>query len=209
MPIDVLIADDHELIRVGLAELLDGAEIHIVGNATTAEEAYQKTIELRPGVLLLDLRFSDHDSFDVLDRIGKQVPETRVVIFSSYDNPTYIARAVALGARDYLLKGSSRKEIVDAMGRAATNQPPATGSLVDRMISVLASTTAANQDIPLTKRETQVLKHIALGLSNKEIARSLNISVETVKEHVQNILRKTDVSDRTQAAVWAVRREMV
>jgi DNA-binding NarL/FixJ family response regulator len=133
-----------------------------------------------------------------------------VVMLSSYDNPTYIARSVALGAADFLLKGSARDILVEAISRAAGKQGPPANSLLHQVKDAMSKRRdMADENVPLTNRELQVLRHVALGLSNREIGRSLDISVETVKEHVQNILRKIDVTDRTQAAVWAVRRGLV
>ncbi len=210
MSISVLVADDHEVVRSGLASLFKGSDIKIVGEATNGEEAVSQTIKHRPDVVLIDIRMPETDGLAALERIRAKAPETRVVILSTYDNPTYVARSVALGASDYVLKGSARKELVDAIKRAASGESPSSDSVLHRIKSTMAKRReASDQEIPLTNRETQVLRHIALGLSNREIGRSLGISIETVKEHVQNILRKIDVSDRTQAAVWAVRRGIV
>jgi len=131
-------------------------------------------------------------------------------MLSTYDNPTYIARAVALGASDYVLKGSSRDAIVATITAAGHGESPSRSGELGRIAGAMkVRQVIDDDDVPLTQRETQVLRHVALGLSNKEIGRSLEISVETVKEHVQNILRKIAVSDRTQAAVWAVRKGLV
>ena len=130
-------------------------------------------------------------------------------MLSTYDNPTYVARSVALGATDYGLKGSTRDEIVSAVTSAASGATPVNGVMRHVKNAMGKRYDAANHDTPLTNREMQVLRHVALGLSNREIGTSLGISVETVKEHVQNILRKIDATDRTQAAVWAVKQGLV
>jgi DNA-binding NarL/FixJ family response regulator len=130
-------------------------------------------------------------------------------MLSTYDNPTYIARSVALGASDYVLKGSSRTQLLSAIRRAATGESPSSDSVLHRVKRAMERRDEPIDDVPLTNRETQVLRHVALGLSNREIGQSLGISVETVKEHVQNVLRKIQVTDRTQAAVWAVRKGLV
>lgn len=210
MAIRVVIADDHEVIRWGLRELLRGTEIEVIGEAATGMEAVQRVKELRPDVVVLDIRFPDLDGLETLAKMREEGLDTRVVLLSTYDYQSYAARAVALGASEYLLKGSSREEILRAIRSAAAGQLPAQdtrlGSVADAMQS---KAVIEDDDIQLTQRETQVLRHIALGLSNREIGNSLQISVETVKEHVQNILRKLGVSDRTQAAVWAVRKGLV
>ncbi len=208
--VKVLVADDHEVVRSGLASLLKDSEVDIVGEAANGDDAVAKAIKLQPDVVLLDIRMPGTDGLTALERIRVEAPDSRVVMLSTYDNPTYVARSVALGASDYVLKGSSRKELIAAITAAAKGDAPSkTGELRRVKGSMERRHNAADEDSPLTNREAQVLRHIALGLSNREIGRSLGISIETVKEHVQNILRKIAVSDRTQAAVWAVRKGLV
>lgn len=210
MSVKLLIVDDHEVIRTGLTSLLSGDEIEVVGQAASGEEAVELAQKIRPEVILLDIRMPDGDGLAALEKLRTTVPDSYVVMLSTYDNPTYIARAVALGACDYVLKGSSRDDMVATITAAARGESPArTGELRRIATAMKVRQAIDDDDVPLTQRETQVLRHVALGLSNKEIGRSLEISVETVKEHVQNILRKIAVSDRTQAAVWAVRKGLV
>ncbi len=210
MSIRVLVADDHEVIRTGMASLLAGSEIEIVAQAANGKEAVEQAAKHKPDVVLLDIRMPDGDGLAALEKLRSRVPESRVVMLSTYDNPTYIARAVALGASDYVLKGSSREAILNTITAAAEGESPSRSGELRRVAGAMKVRQVLDDDeVPLTQRETQVLRHVALGLSNKEIGRSLEISVETVKEHVQNILRKIAVSDRTQAAVWAVRKGLV
>jgi len=210
MSIRVLVADDHEVIRTGLASLFAGSEIEIVAEAATGKEAIKKAAKVKPDVILLDIRMPDTDGLAALDKLREKSPESSIVMLSTYDNPTYMARAVALGANDYVLKGSSRDNILATIRAAAAGETPSKTGELERIANAMKVRTAVDDDdVPLTQRETQVLRHVALGLSNKEIGRSLEISVETVKEHVQNILRKIAVTDRTQAAVWAVRKGLV
>jgi DNA-binding NarL/FixJ family response regulator len=210
MSVRLLVADDHEVIRTGLRSLFAGSDIEIVAEAASGSEAIKQAQKVKPDVILLDIRMPDGDGLATLDKLRNKVPESRVVMLSTYDNPTYIARAVALGACDYVLKGSPRDDIIATIQAAAAGQSPSrTGELKRIAAAMKVRQVVDDDDVPLTQRETQVLRHVALGLSNKEIARSLEISVETVKEHVQNILRKITVTDRTQAAVWAVRKGLV
>ena len=212
MTVKVLVADDHEVVRTGLASLLAGSDVKIVAEATNGAEAVKLAIKHKPDVALLDIRMPDSDGLEALEKIHRQLPNTRVVMLSMYDNPTYVARAVALGACDYVLKGASRQELIATIVGAAAGKAPSQRGELYRVAAAMSKDPPSNgssNDIPLTKRETQVLRHVALGLSNKEIGRSLTISIETVKEHVQNILRKIAVTDRTQAAVWAVRKGLV
>ena len=210
MSIRLLICDDHQVIRTGLASLLAGTDIEIIGEAENGKEALKQAQKLKPDVILLDIRMPDGDGLATLEKLRAKVPESKVVMLSTYDNPTYIARAVALGANDYVLKGSSRDEIITTIVAAAQGESPSRAGELKKIAGAMkVRQVVDDDDVPLTQRETQVLRHVALGLSNREIGRSLEISVETVKEHVQNILRKIAVSDRTQAAVWAVRKGLV
>ncbi len=210
MSVKVLIADDHEVIRSGLAHLMAGTNFEVVGQAANGKECLKLAEQLRPDIIVLDIRMPDWDGLTALEKIKQKVPEAKVVMLSTYDNPTYVARAVALGATDYLLKGATRGEILETLRAVAAGESPSRAGELRRIATSMRVRQVVDDDeVPLTQRETQVLRHVALGLSNKEIGRSLEISVETVKEHVQNILRKIAVSDRTQAAVWAVRKGLV
>ncbi len=209
MAIKVLVVDDHEVVRLGLRSLFRGSDISIVSEAASAKQALEETQKHHPDVVLMDIRMGENDGLAALEKLRKKTPDVPVVMLSMYDNPTYVARSVALGAADYVMKGSPRDELISAIERAAKGEGPAEGSMMERVKDAMARRGDRDDDIPLTNRELQVLRHVALGLSNREIGRSLGISIETVKEHVQNILRKLDVSDRTQAAVWAVKKALV
>lgn len=204
--IRVLVVDDHEVVRQGLSSAFVGSAIQIVGEADDAAEATKLARKLKPDVVLLDVRIGPHDGLDAIKAIRAACAGARIVMFSAFDSPTYIARAVSAGAHDYLLKTASRQEIFEAVSHAAAGTPPSRLGEFRRMVGAMANRTVPdNIDVPLTPRETQTLRLVAMGLSNQEIADSLEISIETVKEHVQNMLRKLSLSDRTQAAVWAIR----
>lgn len=211
MAITVLVADDHEVVRTGLARLLEDSDITIVGEAENGEQAVEQTLKHNPDVVLMDIRMPDSDGLAALETIKQQKPDVRIVMLSTYDNPTYVARSVALGAADYVLKDSSREELIAAITRAASGESPSDDSVMHRVKDTMSRRRERvdRSEIPLTNRELQVLRHVALGLSNREIGTSLGISIETVKEHVQNILRKIEAADRTQAAVWAIKKGLV
>lgn len=211
MPVSVVIADDHAVVRKGLITLLAGSDVNVVAEAENGREAVEKVLEHRPDVVLMDIRMADMDGLEALEKMRQQDKGgVRVIILSTYDNPTYVARAVALGANDYVLKDCSREQLLEAIHAVVSSQVPSDTSLYGRVRKIMARRQEeGDQELPLTVREMQVLRHIALGLSNREIGLSLDISVETVKEHVQNILRKIDATDRTQAAVWAVKKQLV
>lgn len=210
MTIRMLVADDHEVIRSGMVSLLEGTEIEIVGQAGSGEETVTLAKELKPDVISLDIRMENGDGLTALEQIREAMPDSKVMILSTFDNPTYVARAHALGAKEYVLKGSSRDQLVEAIRAVAAGKESPKQGHMSRIAGQMATRNKQpDSEIPLTQRETQVLRHLALGLSNKEIAQSLEISIETVKEHVQHLLRKMGVNDRTQAAVWAVRKGLV
>lgn len=210
MSIRLMVVDDHEVVRFGLRALVEGTDIEIVADASSGEEALARIKDAQPSVVLLDVRLPDGDGLKTLGRLKLDHPELPIVMFSAYDNPTYVARAVALGASGFLLKDLPRDSLLDTIRKAAAGEELWTRDELRRVTGALATPRlAADVEVPLTQRESEVLRQLALGLTNKEIAQSLHISYETVKEHVQHILRKIGVSDRTQAAVWAVRKGLV
>ncbi len=206
----VLVVDDHEIIRTGLRSILEKAGFDVVAEASTAAEALEAVTKQSPDVVLMDIRMEGGDGLNSLGRMKLDHADLPIVLFSAYDNPTYIARAVALGASGYVLKTASTERLIEALNTALAGESAWTREELRRVTGALA-TPRLSQDIevPLTQRESEVLRQMALGLTNKEIAKMLGISYETVKEHVQHILRKIGVSDRTQAAVWAVRKNLV
>lgn len=210
MAISLLVADDHQVVRLGLRNILEGTGINVTAEATTGEEVFQKVAAEKPDVVLLDVRMPNGDGLHVLGRLKLEYPELPVIVFSSYDNPTYVARAVALGAAGYVLKEDTRERLMEAIQLAMRGESAWTREELRRVTGALATPRVVSDvEVPLTQRESEVLRQLANGLTNKEIAQALGISYETVKEHVQHILRKIGVSDRTQAAVWAVRKGLV
>ena len=208
--IKLLVADDHEVVRCGLRTLLADTEVEIVAEVGTGEAAVRYALENDPDLVLLDIRMPEGDGLTALGRIKLDKPDMPILMLSTFDNPTYIARAVALGASGYLLKGCTRDALVEAIRTAASGGSAWTRDELRRVTGALATPRlAADVEVPLTQRESEVLRQLAYGLTNKKIAQALHISYEAVKEHVQHILRKIGVSDRTQAAVWAVRKELV
>jgi DNA-binding NarL/FixJ family response regulator len=205
----ILIADDHDVVRSGLKSMLAGADVKVVGEAATGAAAVKFALENEVDVVLLDIRMPDGDGLNSLGRIRLDKPNLPILMLSYVDNPAYLARAVALGANGYLLKGCTREELLEAIKIAAAGQNTWTRDGLRRITGALATPRlAADVEVPLTEREGQVLRHMVEGLTNKQIADSLGISYETVKEHVQHVLGKIGVSDRTQAAVWAVRNDI-
>jgi DNA-binding NarL/FixJ family response regulator len=199
----VLIVDDHEIVRVGLKHLFAHWTVIEAADGDVALKLFAKH---KPDVTLLDVRMPN-DGIACLARIKLDHPSAAVLMFSGNDNPTHIARAVALGAQGYLSKTATSKEILAAVKAVSNGEELWTRELLRQVSGSLSSN--GDADVRLTKRESEVLKQLAFGLTNKEIGKALDIGYETVKEHVQHILRKVGVNDRTQAAVWAVRKDLV
>ncbi|HEV2970393.1 MAG TPA: response regulator transcription factor [Pirellulales bacterium] len=210
MSIRILVIDDHEVVRTGLKSLLQGTDLKIVGEGATGESVLRLTKKHNPNVVLMDIRMPDGDGLVALGRIRLDHPTLPVLIWSAFDNPTYVARAVALGANGYVSKSASKDKLVQAIRTAAAGETTWTREELRRVTGALATPRlSADVEVPLTQRENEVLRQLTLGATNKAIAQALHISYETVKEHVQHILRKIGVTDRTQAAVWAVRKKLV
>jgi DNA-binding NarL/FixJ family response regulator len=198
------------MVRLGIASLLKHSDIEIVAEASTGAEALEAVNEYKPDVLLLDVRMPDGDGLQVLGRVRLENPDIPILLLSHYDNPVYVARAVAMGANGYLLKGVDREELLQAIQSAAKGETTWTREQLRRVTGALATPRMVTDvEAPLTEREGEVLRYLSDGMTNQQIAAAMRISYETVKEHIQHILRKVGVTDRTQAAVWAVRKGLV
>ncbi len=207
--IQILIADDHEMVRCGVKTILAGTEIKVVAEATTGQAAVKFALDKEVDLVLLDVRMPDGDGLTVLGRIKLDKPKLPVLLFSAFDNPASIARAIALGASGFLLKDCSRDELLTAI-RAASAGENAWSHEKLRSVSGALRTPRLTGclEVSLSEREGEVLRLIARGLTNKQIATEMNIGCETIKEHVQHVFRKIGLTDRTQAAVWAVRNNL-
>ncbi len=210
MPISLLIVDDHPLIRAGMRQILAGTEFVIVAEAADGNEAITAIERQEFDLVILDVRMPNLDGLRCLEEIRKHNPKQRVAMLSSHDHPTFTARAHSLGARGFLLKSASPRDMLVALQRLAAGEVLwPRGDARRSALELLDEPAMMELEVPLTRREGEVLQQLAQGLTNKEIAKVLGISYETVKEHVQHILRKLGVSDRTQAAVWAVKLGLV
>jgi DNA-binding NarL/FixJ family response regulator len=210
MSIRVLVADDHEVVRKGLKSLLRGTDIKIVGEARTGKETLRLARKLKPQVVVLDVQMPEKDGLWTLVKLKADWPNLPVLMLSAFDNPTYVARAVATGASGYIIKSATRDELIQAIRAAAAGENMWTREVLRRVARALATPRqSADVEVSLTQRENEVLKLLAQGARNNEIARSLGISFETVKDHVHNIFRKIGATDRTQVAIWAVRKGLI
>jgi DNA-binding NarL/FixJ family response regulator len=208
--IRLLIADDQEVVRSGLKRMLADTEIRIVADVATGQAAVKYALENQVDVVVLDVRMPDGDGLNALGRIKLDRPDLPVLMLSYSVNPPYIARAVALGASGYLLKDCTRDELMHAIKTVAAGESLWTREELRRVAGAMATPRITGDiEVALTKREMDVLRQMVDGLTNEQIAEILHISYETVKEHVQHVLRKIGVRDRTQAAVWALHKGLV
>jgi DNA-binding NarL/FixJ family response regulator len=201
--IRVLVVEDHNVVRQGLVALLNLVEgIQVVGEAADGVEAIARFREHRPDVTLIDLRLPKLGGVEVIQRVRASAPQARFVVLTTYDGDEDIYRALKSGAKAYLLKGMTTEELIATIREVHAGRshiPPAIAEkLAERM---------GTED--LTPRESEVLEQIVSGKSNKEIATELAISEATVKTHINTLLSKLGVTDRTQAATAAIRRGIV
>ncbi|MFB2895135.1 response regulator [Aerosakkonemataceae cyanobacterium BLCC-F50] len=204
-PIRILIADDHPVVRSGLAAMLEidpEANLHVVGQAKNGCEMVELFAQLQPDIGLIDLRMPEISGVEAIVQIRSQFPEARLIVLTTYDGDEDIYRALQAGAKAYLLKDTPREELLLCIQTVHSGRsfiPPYIGmKLAERMGSLV-----------LSKREHEVLELISVGMSNLEIGTTLQITEGTVKSHINNILSKLNVSDRTQAVMLALKRGLI
>ena len=206
----VVIADDHELARTGLRGMLTGEpDLEIVGEAATGRQAVMLCRRLRPDVALMDVRMPDLDGLAATRIIKEESPRTAVVMVTMHENPEYLLEALKAGASGYVLKDATHDEVLRTVRRVVEGEALLTPEVASRLLVRLVREKAAapppsKPAVALTSRELVVLRLVAEGWTNREVAAKLQLSTGTVKVHVERILSKLGVSHRTQAAVRAV-----
>ena len=212
----VLVADDHALYRRGLEMVLSQEDdIDIVGEAADGAEAIRKVEELLPDVVLMDIRMPRRSGIEACTAIKDVVPSTKIVILTISDEESDLYEAVRAGANGYLLKDVPGEEIAAGIRAVAGGQSLISPSMASKLLSEFATMIKKNEERPqlpvprLTDRELQVLKLVARGMANKDIAKELFISENTVKNHVRNILEKLQLHSRMEAVVYAVRERIL
>jgi DNA-binding NarL/FixJ family response regulator len=213
--IRVLIVDDHPVVREGLRAMLSAdRSIEVVGEACDGAEAVKMAAEKQPDVVLMDIRMPNLDGVQATRRIKHQSSSTAVIVLTMYDNDAYVVDAVRAGASGYLLKDAPRELVLDTIRAVNSGATLIKTSLLSDAISSLvqsqkgrqgATVSSAEDMEQLTTREREVLKLAAVGYSNKDIAKELNITQDTVKKHMQSILSKLHASSRIHAAIQATR----
>jgi len=205
-PITLVLVDDHRVVRLGLTSYFNTlSDIQVVGEAENGQAAVELVTQLAPDVVLMDLHMPDMDGVQATRLVKAHSPRTQVIVLTSYHADEYIFPAIRAGALSYVLKDIDPDELADAVRRAHAGEAVIHPRVAARMVQEISG---ARQDVlnpfhELTARELQVLRLIAAGKNNREIAEELIISAKTVKSHITNILSKLHLADRTQAAVYA------
>jgi DNA-binding NarL/FixJ family response regulator len=213
MTIRVLIADDHKLFRQGLISLMKTRRelVEVVGEAETGEEAIQLAKQLTPDVILMDIYMPQLDGLQAAKEIHKLLPKIAIVILTSSEKDGHLYEAVESGVSGYLLKSLDAEELFTMINGVSHGEAAMTRAVASRLLKGVAERVVSDDkgETSLTERELLVLRLVASGASNSEIADNLSISVNTVKSHLKNILEKLHLDNRTQAATYAYERGLV
>ena len=209
--IKAMLADDHVLVREGIKHLLEyDGSVEVIEEANNGLECIEKLTDISPDILLLDINMPGMNGIEVLEELKRIEHPVKILIITVHNEIEYLVRAVDIGADGYILKDSGTDELKQAITTILNGESYIQPSLLPALNSRLINRDIDKEKLEsLTKRELEILTQVAGGMFNKEIANNLNISERTVKNHISNIFKKIDVSDRTQAAVFAIRNNIV
>lgn len=213
LPLKVLVADDHSLFRQGLISLMRTRPdlVRVLGEAETGAEALSMALEHKPDVILLDIYMPQGDGLQIARVLRQKLPDTAIIMLTASELDDHVYRAVQLGAAGYLLKSLDAGELFEVLEGVARGEVALTRAMAARLLRELGHLDAAGDDTQeaLTEREIDVLRLVAQGASNPQIAEDLHITVNTVKVHLRNILSKLQLDNRTQAAAYAVQSGLI
>lgn len=211
MAVKIMIADDHSMIREGLKNLLElDGDIQVIAEAVDGEDCLEKLQLVKPDVLLLDINMPKKNGLEVLKSLKSRRSKLKVLVLTVHNETEYLMKAVDIGVNGYVLKDSESAELKKAIFTVADGETYIQPSLIPALNAKMIETNKDAEKIKsLTKRELDVLKLLAVGMFNKEVGKRLEISERTVKNHVSNIFKKLGATDRTQAAVFAIRNNLV
>ncbi|CAM3892660.1 response regulator [Mesobacillus thioparans] len=208
--IKVVFVDDHEMVRIGVSSYLSAQpDIEVIGEADNGKVGVEMALELRPDIILMDLVMKEMDGIEATRQIIEKWPEAKIIIVTSFLDDEKVYPALEAGATSYMLKTSKASEIANAVRVTYSGQPVLEPEVTGKMMMKMRQKNNVELHEELTEREMEVLKLIAEGKTNQEIADELFIALKTVKTHVSNILSKLQVQDRTQAVIYAFRHSLV
>ena len=212
--IKIMIVDDHTVVRDGLVSMLGREEnFVVVGEASNGREAVERARDLRPDIVLMDLRMPEMDGVEAMRQIGAEEPDVKFIVLTTFDTDEYIFDAIEAGARGYLLKDASRDDLFQAVRAVHRGEsliePGVAAKVLTRLAQLSRRGTDSASSDGLSGREIEVLQLMAKGAANKAIAGTLSISESTVKTHVANIFQKLDVNHRTEAVTQALQRGII
>jgi len=207
----VLIVDDQTLFRTGLARLLDeDPRVEVVGQAVDGADALKKVAALKPDIVLMDLKMPNLDGVEATRRIVAEHPGVKVLILSTFDADSYVLQALRAGASGYVLKDSQPQAVVSSVLAVISGERVMANAVANRVLDMLTGTTTPKEFYDgLTVREIEILKLLATGQANKQIAHRLHISEKTVRNHVSHMYEKLRIYDRSQAVLYAVRKGLI
>jgi len=207
----VLIADDQTLFRSGLARLLEeDPRVQIIGQAADGAEAVKRAAALKPDVVLMDLKMPNVDGIEATRKIASENPEIKVLVLTTFDADSYVLQALRAGASGYVLKDSQPSAIISSILAVMSGERVMASAVANRVLDMVTGTTTPKEFYDgLTAREVEIIKLLAIGQANKQIAYKLHISEKTVRNHVSHMYEKLNIYDRSQAVLYAVRKGLV
>lgn len=211
MAVKIMIVDDHSMIREGLKSLLElDGDVEVIAEAENGEECLEKLNTVKPDVLLLDINMPKMNGLEVLQKLKDNKSKLKVLVLTVHNETEYLMKAVGIGINGYVLKDSESSELKEAIFAIYNGENYIQPSLIPALNSKMIEKSEDEMKIEsLTRRELQVLKEMAVGKFNRDIAKEMEISERTVKNHISSIFKKLDVTDRTQAAVFAIRNNII
>lgn len=208
--IKILFADDHEMVRIGVSAYLSSqTDMEVIAEADDGGDAVRLALELRPDIILMDLVMKEMDGIEATRQIMEQWPEAKIIVVTSFIDDNKVYPALEAGAKSYILKTSKASEIADAIRKTYRGESILEPEVTGKIMSKMREKQVDHLHDQLTDREMEILLLIAEGKTNQEIADELFIALKTVKVHVSNILGKLQVQDRTQAAIYAFKQDLV